>query len=493
MKQLRFGKLACMIAVFCVATVFASHAQTFKSLFSFDGTDGSNPFSPLVEGPDGNLYGTTCCGGANGVGTVFKISRSGNLTTLYSFCDLSTCEDGWDPASVGLTLGLDGNFYGSTTNGGKYGKGALFRITPSGTLTILHTFTGKGDGWATSGLTLGPDGSLYGTTEFAGYFGNSFCLAYGCGTLFKLSPSGVFTTLYTFCVQTTCTNGAHPSSGLTLGNDGNFYGTTSDGGANSMGTVYNITPTGTLTTLYSFCSQTNCADGAHPFVGLVQANNGNFYGVASLDGPHGGGSVFEITPAGVFTTLHGFCAQRECLDGGNPRGALVQGNDGNLYGTTTEGGAAFFGFVFGMTPDGKIAPIYNFCSQANCADGDYPMAALIQATDGRFYGTTEDGGTYGAICGNDATCGTVFRFSVGLPPFVEAIPRASNLGGTVVILGDNLTGSTSVTFNGVSATFQIASRTVIKATVPAGATSGTIQVTTPSGTLNSNVAFQILP
>jgi uncharacterized repeat protein (TIGR03803 family) len=494
MKKTRRAGIACIIAVFCFTTAAASHAQTFQSLLSFDGTDGSNPYSPLVEGTDGYFYGTTCCGGAYGVGTVFRISRAGDLTTIYSFCNLSNCDDGWDPGVVGLSLATDGNFYGTTTNGGKNNKGTVFKITPSGTLTTLYNFTGGVDGWVTSGLTLGADGNFYGTTEYAGYTGNSYCFAYGCGTLFQITTSGVFTTPYTFCLQTTCTNGANPSGGLVRGNDGNLYGTTSYGGAYGLGTVYKIAPSGTLTTLHSFCSQTNCPDGAHPSVGLVQASNGNFYGITSLDGPHGSGSVFEITPAGVFTTVYGFCAQRNCLDGSNPEAALIQGSDGNLYGTTESGGAAFFGFVFKMTPAGKITPIYNFCSQTNCADGSYPSAALIQATNGKFYGTTEYGGASGPICTpEDFSCGTVFGFSVGLPPSVEAVPSAGSVGRSVAILGDSLTGSTSVTFNGISATFEVVSRSLIKATVPEGATTGTIQVTTPGGTLNSNIAFQVQP
>jgi uncharacterized repeat protein (TIGR03803 family) len=485
MRKMSLTGIACIIAVFCVATTVASHAQTFKTLLNFDGTDGSNPFSPLVEGADGNFYGTTCCGGTYGVGTVFRVSRAGDVTSLYSFCNLSNCEDGWDPASVGLSLGTDGNFYGSTAAGGKNNKGTIFKITPSGSLSTLYTFTGGADGWATSGLTLGADGNLYGTTEFAGFFRNSFCESYGCGTLFRITPSGVFTTLYTFCLQTTCTNGANPSGGLVQGNDGNLYGTTSYGGAYDMGTIYKITPSGTLTTLHSFCPQTNCLDGAHPYAGLVQANNGNFYGVASLFGPHDFGAIFEITPAGAFTTVYGFCAQRNCLDGANPEAALIQGTDGNLYGTTSSGGAAFFGFVFKMTPAGKITPIYNFCSLTNCDDGYLPDAALIQATNGKFYGSTEFGGTSGS--------GTVFGVSMGLPPLVEAIPSTGKVGRSVAILGDNLTGSTSVTFSGISATFEVVSRTLIKATVPEGATTGTIQVTTSEGTLNSNTAFQVQP
>jgi uncharacterized repeat protein (TIGR03803 family) len=494
MKKTRLAGIACIIAVFCVTTTVASHAQTFKSLLSFDGTDGSNPYSPLVEGNDGYFYGTTCCGGAygsdvGGYGTVFRISRTGELTTIYNFCALTNCTDGSDPYA-GMVLATNGNFYGTTVGGGTNNKGTVFKITPSGILTTLYSFSGGADGSAPTELTLAADGNLYGTTEF----GANLCYGYGCGTVFKISTSGALTTLYTFCAQTNCTDGANPDAGVVQGNDGNFYGTSSDGGAYGLGTVFKITPSGTLTTLYSFCSQTNCPDGAHPSVGLVQARDGNFYGTTGSAGPHNFGTVFKITPAGAFTTVRGFCAQRNCLDGGNPDAALIQGSDGNLYGTTTSGGAAFFGFVFKMTLAGNLTPLYNFCSQANCADGSYPSAALIQATNGKLYGTTEWGGSYGLICDSrELPCGTLFDLSIGLPPVVEANPNAGKVGRSVAILGDNLTGSTSVTFNGISATFEVVSRSLIKATVPEGATTGTIQVTTPGGTLNSNIAFQVQP
>jgi uncharacterized repeat protein (TIGR03803 family) len=324
------------------------------------------------------------------------------------------------------------------------------------------------------------------------YVGN-LC-GYGCGTVFKITTSGTLTTIYTFCPQTNCPDGSNPSAGLVQGNDGNFYGTSSSGGAYGEGTIFKITPSGTLKTLYSFCSQTNCPDGAHPYAGLVQANNGNFYGTTALAGPHNYGTVFEITPTGVFTTLYGFCARRNCPDGGNPETALTQGSDGNLYGTTTSGGAAFFGFLFKMTLAGKITPLYNFCSQTNCVDGSYPRAPLIQATNGKLYGTTTYGGTYGLICTpEDLSCGTVFSLSGGLPAFVEAIPNAGKTGRSVAILGDDLTGSANVTFNGVAASFEVVSRSLIQATVPTGATTGAIQVNTPGGTLNSNVVFQVVP
>ncbi len=245
-----------------------------------------------------------------------------------------------------------------------------------------------------------------------------------------------------------------------------------------------------LTTLYSFCSQTNCTDGNEPR-GLVQAADGNFYGTTAFGGAYynnycsadpGCGTVFEITPAGVLTTLYSFCSQPNCPDGGHPVG-LVQATDGNFYGATEWGGANGHGTVFEITPSGTLTTLYSFCAQANCADGANPEGRLMQATNGNLYGTTYYGGAN--------VDGTVFSLSVGLGPFVETLPTSGNVGATVIILGNKLTDATSVTFNGTAATFTVVSSSEITTTVPTGATTGTVEVTIPSGTLSSNIAFQV--
>ncbi len=275
-------------------------AQTFTTLHSFDGTDGEDPVAGLVQATDGNLYGTTNQAGADGAGTVFKITPSGTLTTLYSFCSQNSestdCTDGGYP-SAGLVQGTDGNFYGTTGARGanSYFGGTVFKITPTGTLTTLHEFCSQGasygnpcadGGLPLAGLVQGTDGNLYGTTEIGGA---NPCFAdsggYGCGTVFKITPGGTLTTLYSF----DSTDGALPEAGLIRATDGNIYGTTFYGGANGAGTVFKITPSGTLTTIYSSCSQSGgygepCADGGGPLVGLVQGTDGNFYGTTSGGG-----------------------------------------------------------------------------------------------------------------------------------------------------------------------------------------------------------------
>jgi uncharacterized repeat protein (TIGR03803 family) len=306
------------------------------------------------------------------------------------------------------------------------------------TFVILHHFNGT-DGELPSTLVQGLDGKFYGTTESGGANSSSLCGYAGqagyCGTVFKISPpTGAFTRLYSFCSQPNCADGSTPTAGVVQGSDGNFYGTSGFGGANvsstycpgRCGTVFKITPEGTQTTLYSFCSLANCADGAGPQTGLVQGTDGNFYGTtAAGGGSSGNGTLFRITPNGTLNTLHVF--------------ALIEGSLPNT---------------------------------------------LVQGTDGAFYGTAISGGLNGS--------GTVFRLDVGLGPFVQPMLTFGKIGARVTILGTDLTGATAVSFNGTPATFT-GGTTRIATSVPTGATSGTITVKLPTGTLTSNVAFTVLP
>ena len=220
-----------------------------------------------------------------------------------------------------------------------------------------------------------------------------------------MTPTGTLTTLYRFCSQPNCTDGSYPFSGLVQGVNGSFYGTSSgDYNDPTTGTVFKITSKGKLSTLHNFCSQPKCTDGALPIGGLVQGTDGNFYGTTSLggancEGPHslGCGTVFKITAKGNLTTLYSFCSQPNCADGDYPLAALIQATDGNLYGTTEYGGtgAGQSGTVFKITPKGALTVLYSFCSQPNCSDGTFPSAPLVQALDGNFYGTTQENGANG--------------------------------------------------------------------------------------------------
>jgi uncharacterized repeat protein (TIGR03803 family) len=475
----KFGRwnAAYTLFVLCAATAVLSPAQDFKTMASFNGTNGSNTLAPLVQGTDGNLYGTTPAGGAYGYGTIFRVSPKGKLTALYSFCAQVGCPDGREPHAA-MIQSTDGNFYGTTAFGGIQGNyGTVFKISPPGKLKTVYLFcahTQCTDGaFPYGGLVQASDGDFYGTTNEGG---DLTCNApYGCGTVFKISRRGTLTKLHNFHF----TDGALPWSELIQARDGNFYGTTSGGGTYGEGTVFRITPKGRLTMLYSFCAQTNCADDVLPYGALVQVADGSFYGTTEGDNDNNNfGSVFKITSSGEFTSLHRFVIS----DGSDPNDGLVQAMNGKLYGTTTSGGYRNLGTIFEITPSGALTTLYNFCVPSNCDDGGYP-SILVQATDGRFYGTTEVGGAY-----ND---GTVFSLGVELPPFVETQPTSGKARTAVAILGTNLTGATSLTFNGTSATFKVVSKSEIRTTVPVGATTGRVEVTTPKRRLKSNVVFRV--
>jgi uncharacterized repeat protein (TIGR03803 family) len=479
MDKFNWGMRACGVLLLWTATAVAVPAQTFTTLHSFNGTDGEYPVAGLIQATSGNLYGTTQIGGANADGTVFKISTNGTLTTLHSF-------DGTDGANpyAGLAQAANGTFDGTTYEGGANNAGTVFKITATGTLTTLHNFDGSDGAFPTATLVRGNNGSFYGTTSSG-----------GDGTVFNITQSGTLTTVQSF----DGTNGSGPN-GLIQAANGNFYGTTLYGGANNntgcnnsgCGTVFKITPTGALTTLYSFCSQTNCPDGYAPEAALAQGTDGNFYGTTTQAGANGDGTVFKITPSGELATLHSF----EGTDGGTPVAALVQGTDGNFYGTTKAGGANLGGTIFNITPSGTLRTLYNFCQQnsfPNCPDGAYPEAGLVQDTNGSFYGTTIWGGNGPCIIGRVTGCGTVFSLSMGLGPFVKTQPTSGAVGAAVTILGTKLTGATSVSFNGTAAVFILKSKFEITTTVPVGATTGTVQVVTPGGTLSSNVPFTVRP
>ena len=365
-----------------VSSVSIACVSISTLVYSFSGGDGANPYAGLIQGSDGNFYGTTYGGGANGDGSVFVLTPNGEETVLYSFAGGTT--DGANPYG-GLLQGIDGNFYGTTVNGGANGYGTVFEVTPGGAETVLYSFAGgTGDGAGPqAGLILGSDGNFYGTTLNGG--------ASGSGAVFKVTPGGAETLVYSFAGGTG--DGAAPQAGLIQGSDGNFYGTTANGGATGSGTVFKLAPDGTETLLYSFAGGNG--DGAFPYAGLIQGSDGNFYGTTIRGGTAGLGCVFEITPSGSETVLYFF-------SDGTPVAGLIQASDGNFYGTTVNGGATGFGSVYEFTPGGTETLLYSFGGGSD--DGAYPYAALIQGTDGALYGTTHDGGANGD--------GTVFKVTL---------------------------------------------------------------------------------
>src|SRR5215469_13975262 len=291
MKTSLCAKTLCFVFAVGVAAALPSHGQTFTRLVKLNGTNGEGPpYGSLIQGIDGNFYGTTNLGGATDGGEVFRITPNGTVTTIYSFCPSVGCPDGSLP-NDGLLQGFDGSLYGTTSEGG------------------------------------GP--SNY-------------------GTAFKLTPSGALTTLHDFCSESNCADGVVPYFGLIQGINGNLYGATTTAVAGISGTIFEITATGQLSTLYTFCALSNCLDGAGASGALILGTDGNFYGVTGNGGTQKAGTIFRITPEGQLSTLHNF----HKTDGTFPN-TLVQAADGNLYGTASYGGIKHKGVIFKLTRSGQ--------------------------------------------------------------------------------------------------------------------------------------------
>jgi uncharacterized repeat protein (TIGR03803 family) len=479
--------VAMVLILICATMTISMSAQTFTSLGNLNYTYGGEPQqASIVQGVDGNFYGAANDGGAFNGGTVYKITPDGTLSLVYAFCSHGDCLDGRFP--LGLVVGADGNLYGITGGGGATGFGSFFQLTPAGALTTLYSFcpqAGCFHGQLPSGsLALGTDGNFYGTTQIGGYP--------GLGTVFKITPGGTLTTLHVFCRTDCSLDGEKPAAGLVLARDGYFYGTTTGGGTTGNGLIFRIGPSGSFTALHSFCLQTNCTDGQFPYGPLVVTFDGNIFGATggggtgSLDGGPSG-MIFELTAGGTYSTIYNFCVVTNCDDGINPQD-ITLGTDGKFYGTTAVGGFINQGTVFRMTTAGALTRLHSF----RYTDGAKPENQLVEGTDGNFYGATTYGGTYNKKDCAGEGCGALYSVSVGLKPFVRAVQPGGQVGDSVIILGNALTGTTSVSFHGTAATFTVVSDTEITAPVPTGATTGTIQVVTPSGTLTSNVVYRVV-
>jgi uncharacterized repeat protein (TIGR03803 family) len=354
---------------------------TMSQLYSFEGVpDGARPqYSSLIQGKDGNFYGTTPSGGAHDAGTVFRLTPAGEATVLWSF---GAGTDGNNPYST-LLEARDGNLYGTTTGGGAFSQGTVFRITPSGEETVFWSCR---EGWTgtspVGGLLEGSDGNLYGVTSSGGNFNT--------GTIFRLTPSGYQTGFLLFSTKNGGSFGTD-TGGLMQDTDGNLYALAALGGGYGAGAVVKLTvrPDGPLVTYTPF--GTPVANGAQPVGNTILASDGNFYGVTLGGGTAGLGTVFRLTPSGALTTLYSF--QGSASDGSHPSASLIQANDGYLYGVTSEGGAAGVGALFRVSLAGEEAVVHSF--------SDTPAGGLMQGSDGGLYGMTSRGG----ISGN----GTVFQ------------------------------------------------------------------------------------
>ena len=399
----------------CVGSVAAGSFCTINVTFSPSAAGLVSGVLIVTDNSNG-VSGSTQTVSLSGTGDTYN-GYSPMLTTLYNFCSQLNCADGTGPGSP-LIQGPDGNLYGTNASGIAdgvvgLGGGTVFRMTPQGAITTLHTFCSQpncSDGYiypngvGNGSLMLASDGNFYGTTYFGGANpGPSNCAVGNCsGTVFRMTPGGSLTTLYSFCAQANCTDGSQPV-GLVQARDGNFYGATENGGANNQGTFFRITPSGTLTTLYNFCSQTNCTDGGEPMSAPIQGTDGNFYGTTYNGGTANYGTVFKITPTGTLTTLYSGTGQNDEY----PTGPLVQGTDGNFYGTAVRGD------VFKITPQGELTILSG-------TENGYPYAGLIQASDGNFYGTFYVGDD-GGVSESDSCVNTYSGLRLAFPNYTRGI------------------------------------------------------------------------
>ena len=325
--------------------------ETVLYSFGQTGNDGRGPFSPVIMDSKGNLYGTTSEGGEGGAGTVFKITPAGREKVLYSFCGAPSCTDGNLPYG-GVILDKQGNLYGTTYYGGANKMGTVFKLTPGGTETVLHSFGSGNDGsYPEVGLIMDAQGNLYGVASKGGDL--NFCQGAGCGAVFEVSPSGTETVLYSFCssAAAVCADGQYPRGQLLRDKQGNLYGTTYNGGKDGVGTVFRLSPGGTETIIHSFVNATT--DGQYPNGGVVMDSQRNLYGVTNQGGTYSQyGAVYEINDKGKETLLHSF--DDNGVDGTYPQGNLLMDSSGNLYGTTSTGGTGsnseFNGVLYKITP-----------------------------------------------------------------------------------------------------------------------------------------------
>jgi uncharacterized repeat protein (TIGR03803 family) len=372
---------------------FAAHrthwSLTYEVFYSFKGRvkgspdDGQHPVAGLVS-RNGTFYGTTEYGGDGqvpacdsesrthlGCGTVFTITPSGTESVLYRFKGRMKGDGAFPSAAL---VDVNGTLYGTTVYGGAERDGIVFAISPSGTETVLHTFTGEtGDGGFPAAALLNVNGTLYGTTQRGG--------AKNAGTVFSITASGTETVLHSFGGSG---DGATPLAGL-INVKGTLYGTTVAGGTNEYGgTVFSITPSGKETVLYNFKGGTG--DGGHPSAALINVE-GKLYGTTQVGGTKRQGTVFSITASGTESVLHSFTGH--LIDGAEPVAPLLNVN-GTLYGTTQYGGANGQGTVFSITRSGKETVLHSF---GGSGDGHFPVAGLMNS-NGTLYGTTEKGGAF---------------------------------------------------------------------------------------------------
>ena len=466
----------------------AATAQTFTPLYTYPNTSnnstGVNAPALFSQGPDGELYSTIQTNGTYNYGSVYKMSTTGVYTSVYSFCaEGGFCNTTGDTPYGGVTLGTDGNLYGTTLGGGAcdQGVGTIFKVTPAGAWTKLWDFTA---GTACDGYTgLLDEGAPY-YAPFQAVNGDFYGVDQGVysgtyGIFYMITTKGKLTA-HPFNYA----DGANPNI-PTQGTDGNFYGTTQGGGDPTCkcGAVYKATAAGKITALHTFKGYPT--DGNRPIGALVQANDGDFYGTTYQGGAYNEGAIFKISASGVYTLLFSLDFASPALLGSYPVAGLTLGTDGKLYGVTEHGGTNNYGTIFQVVPGGDLTFLHSFCSVAGCPDGIVPETPLVQHTNGKFYGTAS---------GNSLCCGVFYSFDMGLPPFTRLPAAQGKVGATVGFLGQDFTGVKSVSFDGIkAATFKATSDTYLTAKVPAGALTGAVKIVTSVSTLLGSHNFKVLP
>ena len=457
---------AVAIVVFLLALPRNAQAQTVTTIYTFVGGSNSsvNPYGAIAQGRDGEYYGMTV------PGVIYKVSASGTFNILYTLSgtDGQMCN--------GLVLGSDGNFYGTCFLGGDNGNstGTFFQVTPTGTYTVLHFFDGL-HGSGTDGCNpvalpvQANDGNFYGTAEGCG--------AVNGGMAYKITPAGVFTAIHAFAGG--ATDAQLPQGALIQGTDGNFWGTSYQGGQTGSGTVFKMTAAGAVTVVFQFPGCGAGTTGCNPTAGLVQGTDGNFYGTAAGGGTNGQGVVFKITPGGLYTVLHNF--DKTTDNGAYPSLPLTLGTDGNFYGIGSDcpGGGCGQADIFAITSKGVFTDIYNFPLLGG-NNNSVPLTPLLLGTNGTFYSATEAGGN---------GSGSFFSLVDGQSPFISLTAASGKVGSQIGILGQGFSSSSVVKFNGVAASKKLTGSTFLTAIVPAGASSGFVTVTTGSTTLTSRQKF----
>jgi uncharacterized repeat protein (TIGR03803 family) len=546
-----------MIVFALALTATSATAQTYTPLFTYPGTTNNTSGVTwpglMSQGPDGELYTTNVSNGAHNFGSVYKFTTTGAYSSLYSFCPVTGCAYGSNPYG-GVTLASDGNLYGTTFGGGAYASGTIFRITDTGTWTKLWDFTEgstskhlKDEGYPYYPPVQGQDGNFYGvdrgiyTTDYGIFYkitskgaltaypfsytngddpnlptqGTDFnfygTTQYGgdptcnCGVVYKVTTGGKITVLHTF--KGYPSDGYRPTGALVQAKDGNFYGTTYQGGAYNYGCVFKITPAGVFTLLYSFNSFVG--DGVYPEAGLTLGTDGNLYGTTFEGGKSGFyGAIFQLTTAGKEKILYNFCSITGCTDGIYPATPLVQHTDGKFFGSTdgnSLGGSVFYSLDMGLNPFARLVTWSGLVGSTVEILGQGFTGTTNVSFNGASASFTVVSDTYlTATVPSSAATGTVTVTTPGgmlnsnrkflvTPKILSFSPTSGTVGTSVTITGSGLTGATKVTFGGKASTFTVNSSSQITATVPTGAKTGKIVVTTPGGSATSAASFTVTP